>query len=96
MKKLNGGIAVFILLTIAWFLQPLQTKCMAAEPERVSIEQLKDMLDGQTDVIVIDTRSARSFEDGHIPGALSMPFPDGLRAGVEKLSQDKTIILYCS
>ncbi len=92
MKKSSSGIAILIVLGISWFL--VQAQCMAAEPERVSIEKLKDMLDGQNDVIVIDTRSARSFENGHIPGALSMPFPDGLRAGVEKLPQDKTIILY--
>lgn len=92
MRKLSSGIAVLIVLGISWFLA--QTQCMAAEPERVSIEQVKDMLDGQNDVIIIDTRSTRSFEDGHIPGALSMPFPNGLRAGVEQLPQDKTIILY--
>lgn len=92
MRKLSSGIAVLIVLGISWFL--VQAQCMAVEPERVSIEQVKDMLDGQNDVIIIDTRSTRSFEDGHIPGALSMPFPNGLRAGVEQLPQDKTIILY--
>ncbi len=94
MRKLIGGSIIFIL-TIAWLLQPLLTQCMAAaDPERVTIEQLKSMLDAKTDVIVVDTRSARSYENGHIPGALSMPFSDGLKAGAEKLPQDKTIILY--
>lgn len=94
MKKLSSGIAVLIVLGISWFL--VQTQCLAAEPERVSIEQVKDMLDGQNDVIVIDTRSTRSFEDGHIPGALSMPFPDGIRDGAENLPKDKMIVLYCA
>lgn len=94
MKKLSSGIAVLIVLGISWFL--VQAQCAAAEPERVSIEQVKNMLDDENDVIVIDTRSARSFEDGHIPGALPMPFPDGLRAGAESLPRDKTIILYCA
>ncbi len=93
MRKLIGGSIIFIL-TIAWLLQPLLTQCMAADPERVTIEQLKSMLDAKTDMIVVDTRSARSYEDGHIPGALSMPFSDGIRAGAEKLPQDKTIIFY--
>ncbi len=93
MRKLIGCSIIFIL-TIAWLLQPSLTQCMAAEPERVTIEQLKDMLDAETDVIVVDTRSVRSYEDGHIPGALSMPFSDGIRAGAETLPQDKTIIFY--
>ena len=92
MKKLSSGIAVLVVLGISWFL--VQAQCMAAEPERVSIEQVKNMLDDENDVIVIDTRSARSFENGHIPGALSMPFPDGIRDGAESLPRDKTIILY--
>ncbi len=93
MRKLIGYSIIFIL-AIAWLLQPSLTQCMAADPERVTIEQLKDMLDAETDVIVVDTRSARSYEDGHIPGARSMPFSDGIRAGAEKLPQDKTIIFY--
>ena len=93
MRK-SSGVGITVILTIAWLLQPLQIKCMAADPERVSIEQLKSMLDGQTDVIVVDTRSERSYIDGHIPGALSMPFPDGIEAGAEKLPKDKTIIFY--
>ena len=92
MRRLNGGIAALIILTIAWFLQPSQV--MAANPERVTIEQLKSMLDNKSDVIVVDTRSQNSFEAGHIPGALSMDYPDGIRAGIAKLPRMKTIILY--
>jgi 3-mercaptopyruvate sulfurtransferase SseA len=93
MKRLIGG-GIIVSLAIAWLLQPLQTQCMAADPERVTIEQLKSMLDAETDVIVVDTRSARSYENGHIPGALSMPFPDGIKAGAETLPKDKAIIFY--
>ena len=92
MRRLNGGIAALIILTIAWFLQPSQV--MGADPERVTIEQLKSMLDNKSDVIVVDTRSQSHFEAGHIPGALSMDYPDGIRAGIEKLPRMKTIILY--
>ena len=92
MKKLNGGIAAIVILTIAWFLQPSQV--MAANPEGVTIEQLKSMLDNKSDIIVVDTRSQTSFEAGHIPGAISMDYPDEIRAGIAKLPRKKTIIFY--
>lgn len=93
MKKLNGGIVVLAVMAVVWFLQPSQV--MAVDPERLTIEQLKNMLsDDAADVIVIDTRSLSSYEAGHIPGALPMPFPDGLRAGAEALPRKKTILLY--
>lgn len=94
MKKLNGCIAVLIILTVACFLQPLQTQSMAAEPDRILVEQLKGLLDGQADVLVVDTRGEQEYEAGHIPGAISMPFPDGIRSRNKGLPRDKTIILY--
>lgn len=33
--------------------QPLQTQCMAANSNRISVDQLKSLLDGQTNVIVL-------------------------------------------
>lgn len=92
MKKLNSGIAAIILLALAWLVQPVQV--MAADPNRVTIEELKDMLYNKADVIVVDTRNQSSFEAGHILGAISMNYPDTIRAEVAKLPRDKTIIFY--
>ena len=94
MKKLTGSIAIFTVLAIAWALQPLQSQCMAADPERISIEQLKDLLDNEADVVVVDTRAERFYEDGHIPGAVSMDYPGGIRSKGDELPRDKTIIFY--
>ena len=90
MRKKFIGTAFVAILAIALLNQP----AMAADPEQVSVGKLKNILDNENDVIVVDTRSERSYEAGHIPGALSMPFPDGLRAGAETLPKDKTIIFY--
>ncbi len=66
------------------------------EPERISLEEFKNLFDNQADMIVVDTRSLESYEAGHIPGAISMPYPDEIRARNQELPRDKTIILYCS
>lgn len=94
MIKLDRSIVVLIVLTIAWFVQPLQTQSMAATSNRISIDQLKSLLDGKTDVIVVDTRSANSYRSGHIPGAISMTYSGEIRAKNQELPRDKTIIFY--
>ena len=66
------------------------------EPERISLEEFKDLFDNQADIVIVDTRSLENYEAGHIPGAISMSYPDEIRARNQELPRDKTIILYCS
>lgn len=94
MKRLNRSIYIVICLTIAWFLQPIKTECIAADFELISVDKLKTMLDDQADVVVVDARSEQSYAIRHIPGAVSMPYPDGIRAKNLELPRDKMIIFY--
>ncbi len=93
-KRLSRSIFIVICLTIAWSLQPIKTECTAADFELISVDKLKTMLDDQIDVIVVDTRSEQSYVTKHIPGAVSMPYPDGIRAKNRELPRDKMIIFY--
>ena len=68
----------------------------AIEPERISIDELKSLMDNQADVVVVDVRSAENYNAGHIPGAILMTFPSDIRSRYHELPEDKTIILYCS
>ena len=70
------------------------SEALTAEVERISVEEVKSLMDNQADVVVVDTRSRQFYDEGHIPGAISMPFPDGIRAGHQELPQDKTIVFY--
>ena len=94
MKKPIGIATVLIFLTIACFLQLLQTQCVAAEPEFISAEKLKSLLDGQTDVVVVDTRSGIRYRSGHIPGAIPMTYPGEIHTKNQELPRDKAIIFY--
>ena len=67
---------------------------LAPEPEEISAEELKSLLDNRSDMVLVDVRSRDSYDAGHIPGAISMPFPDEIRARYQELPLDKTIILY--
>ena len=68
----------------------------SVEPERISLNEFKALFDSKADIVIVDTRSLENYEAGHIPGAISVPFPDEIRARHQELPQDKTIVLYCS
>lgn len=46
-------------------------------------------------VVVIDTRSREAFEDGHVPGAVSMPGDEITAEGLTALGADRLFVTYC-
>jgi len=70
----------------------------AAEETRVhwiDLNQMKKIIEEQAPVIV-DLRTPREFEQGHIPGAVNVPVDD-LRANRALLDayKDQPVLLYC-
>jgi len=65
--------------------------------ETMTAEKAKSLLDGGA-VVFIDSRSEKAFNDGHISGAINIPYDkfldyyDNLSSTV---STDQTIICYC-
>ncbi|MBD3184838.1 hypothetical protein GF312_21325 [Candidatus Poribacteria bacterium] len=64
--------------------------------ERITVHELKKLIDSQADIVIVDVRGKQSYDISHIPDALWMSYPDGLREKVNQLPEDKDIILYCS
>ncbi len=49
------------------------------------------------DYVLVDVRSAKDFQAGHIPTAINIPYRDIANAqSLAKLPRDKEIILYCN
>ena len=63
------------------------------EFENVSVEELRTRLQND-DVILLDVRPAVEYENGHLPGALSLPL-DEIEQALASLPDDKTIVAYC-
>ena len=49
---------------------------------------------GEKNLVVLDVRSRRGFQEGHIPGAHSIPFEE-LEERYKELPKDKEIVTYC-
>jgi rhodanese-related sulfurtransferase len=77
---------------------PMETIAEVGKEEvpRVTIEELKKMLDAKTDVLILDVQPKNVYQKGHIRGALSFPWKATLtEADVSVLPRDKTIVAYC-
>jgi glyoxylase-like metal-dependent hydrolase (beta-lactamase superfamily II)/rhodanese-related sulfurtransferase len=81
---LNGGMN-------AWAVSGYQT----ANVRQISVKGLYEMLNGSTDIILVDVRAPREYEDSHIEGGVNIPAPD-LRRRYQELDPEKPVVLICS
>lgn len=62
---------------------------------RISIDEVKALMARQQ-VLLIDVRDPQSFADGHIPGAINVPF-DHIPNHVDAWKKDKRLLVtYCA
>ncbi len=60
----------------------------------VTPQQLKAMIDGKADIIIVDAQPAEAYELGHIPGAVNVPWDTKIKAP-SGLDKNKLLVLYC-
>jgi hypothetical protein len=79
--------------------QPETQPSPSASVPRITVEDLFRKIEQHEDVLVIDTRKGveTSFQGGHIPGAVPVPF-EQIVSGEWMLpgDRDREIILYCT
>ncbi len=46
-------------------------------------------------MVVIDTRSLESWNQGHVPGAIHLPTAQIAKQAAELIDRDKTVVVYC-
>lgn len=63
---------------------------------RITVEELKALMDSGADVAILDVRPRESYDLGHIEGAVSFPWkPQLTYADVEMLPWSDLIVTYC-
>jgi len=63
---------------------------------KVSEANAKKILDaGETDVAFVSVRAAKDYAEGHIDGAMNVPWGKGMQDMFANLPADKTLIVYC-
>ena len=63
---------------------------------QVNTQEAVDLMDGETDYIILDVRTREEYESAHIPGAICIP---NETIGTEEIpalpDKDQLILVYC-
>jgi rhodanese-related sulfurtransferase len=86
-----------------WMLLLVSMLAMQIDAPRISQQDFKKLIAARN-VVIVDTRVADVFEDGHIPGALQLPlegrltWPDEYEKTVVPLllKTKKPVVVYCA
>jgi hydroxyacylglutathione hydrolase len=66
-------------------------------PTHMTSEELANLIRIGTAPVILDVRSTREFRNGHIPGAIHMPFWQTFyRAGKLAVPRHKTVVVTCA
>ena len=64
--------------------------------EQITAEEAKKIMDSGEEHIILDTREQDEFDEGHIPGAILIPYTEVENKAEEMLpDKDKLILVYC-
>lgn len=61
----------------------------------VSVDELKQALDADANMVIVDARPPQDYQMDHISGAISMPFYD-VANRYSELPRDTWIVTYCA
>jgi rhodanese-related sulfurtransferase len=64
--------------------------------DRITAEAAKSIMDSELDFVILDTREQYEYDEGHIPGAILIPYTEIVDKAEDILpDKDKTILVYC-
>ena len=64
--------------------------------EQITAEEAKKIMDSGEEHIILDTREQDEFDEGHIPGAILIPYTEIENKAEAMLpDKDKLIVVYC-
>ena len=94
MKKLLIFIPAFIILALVMF-QFFNGKTM--NYQELDAEELEELLNSDNeDFVVLDVRTPKEYDEGHIPNSVMINFHDpDFREQVNQLDKDKTYYVIC-
>jgi sulfur-carrier protein adenylyltransferase/sulfurtransferase len=92
-----AGAALFIILFLFSFFPVTSSYGADEEIPRLSVEELKKMIDQKVEVTIIDVQPLNIYEKGHIKGAISIPWKSQLALeDVWVVPSGIPIVIYCA
>ncbi len=75
--------------------EPTARASVTQEIERISVDELKQMIQTTAPVTIIDVRSQSAYNAGHIRGAINIPL-DQTGARIREIPASREIVTYCA
>ena len=94
----NKYLKIFISTLIVILALFSITACSSANVtyEQITAEQAKNLMDTESDYIILDTRTEEEFAEAHIANAILIPhYEIAQRAEKELPEKDQLILVYC-
>jgi rhodanese-related sulfurtransferase len=89
------GVATLLLAAAAWPLQAGAEEQAMRNVPRITIDEVKKLM-AANQVVLIDVRDPMAFSEGHMPGAINVPF-DHLPNHIEAWKKEKRLLVtYCA
>ncbi|MHC4495320.1 MAG: rhodanese-like domain-containing protein [Planctomycetota bacterium] len=95
MRNLRMGWAVLIIIAVV-VVVVVAAKLYVSRGADVSQAQLLERMEQKSDVCILDVRTVREYNSGHIPGAINIGHKDiSANLGALKPYVDKDVVVYC-
>jgi rhodanese-related sulfurtransferase len=95
-SSLVTGLLVLLLVALAVKIGLLWTNESSADHEVfISAPALKERLDRQERIVVLDIRPRADYASGHIPSAKNIPYDELEVRGPNELNPEDRIVTYC-
>lgn len=62
---------------------------------KISEDMLKTAIDSDSDLMVVSIRQSSDYSEGHIEGAINIPWGEGMQEYFGQLPKDKKLVVYC-
>ena len=96
MKKLRGLVLMLLISLSLFGLTACQDGSNTPTYEQITPQQAKEIMDTETDYIIIDARTEEEFAEGHIENAILIPeYEIAQRAEKELPDKEQLILVYC-
>lgn len=87
--------SIYCLATVAFFAFGAAHAANEDVP-RISIAELKKLIDEKADIVILDAQLKEVYNKGHIRGARSFPWSAEITSeDAQGLPKDKLIVVYC-
>ena len=100
MKRLLFAALAIWMLTACTQNMPDSTETPTIHPEaiymNITAAQAKEIMDTQTGYIILDTRTQEEYDEGHIPGAILIPYDEiAEKADAMLTDRNQLLLVYC-